>query len=501
MGIQTGIIEKTYITENNLLEISLLSSLAKSAEIITSKSGWVKGIDSLMADLGRITNVSRVWIFQVLELDSEQIIQDYAFEWAVDPKYIQLGMPVFKEFSHKLDDQGYRKLIESRKKGEWQKVITNKLEDSWLKSSLAKQDIKSMLTIPIIVEEVFWGVLGFDDCKREYDWPETEITLLRIASFFISSAVLQNRLSSREKQFNILQQITSSGIWEYDIKTEHLWASTGSTSGSDDLLANKHLSLLHFLKIVHKDDRQNLIETVASFFKIKKEILTHDLRIQNKKGNYQWIEIIGSLGRDSEGKPSKFSGIIIQVDARKKIEIQLKKEAETDHLTGVLNRRIFWKKLEKQIEKSRNRNNIFSLIVFDIDFFKKVNDTWGHSAGDNVLKHFTSLCLRELREGDYFARIGGEEFALILQDSTECIARKVGERILAAVESIPCVTKENKISITTSAGCISYIDNKLDSQAFYKKADEALYMAKECGRNRIICFSNMTNIDPQHKKL
>ncbi len=488
MDIQTGSISEIKSTYANSIDSSLLASLAKSAEILTTKQGWSDGINALLADLGRITKVSRVWIFQILELDSEQITQDYAFEWASEPKYIQLGLPVFKKFTNKLGSGGYRKLVESRSKGEWQKVITSKLPDSWLKTSQVKQNIQSMLTIPIIVENSFWGVLGFDDCEREYDWSEIEINLLRIASFFISSAILQNKLSSREKQFSILQKILSTGAWEYNIQSKHLWSSSGKASPDDDPETERHFSLFEFLMKVHRDDRRILIKAIDIFFKSDKDILSHDLRVMNENGTFQWIEIIGSLVRDSNGNPSKISGILIQADIRKNLEIKLKKEAETDDLTGILNRRIFWKKLKHQINKSKNRNSKFSLLIFDIDHFKHVNDTWGHPAGDKVLKHFTTLCLKELRDGDIFARVGGEEFALLLQNSTEKIALKVGERIRSTVESTPCITGNEEINITVSGVCVTCHDKKINSDSLYKNADESLFEAKNSGRNRIICY-------------
>ena len=491
MNIQTGNMDGFKSKQNNYLEAALLSSLAKSAEILTSENGWSEGINALLEDLGRINNVSRVWIFQILELDSDTITQDYAFEWASHPKYIQLGMQVFRKFTNELGSGDYRKLVESRAKGEWQKVITNKLPDSRLKTSQLEQKIKSMLTLPIMVEQKLWGILGFDDCEREYDWSETEITLLRIATFFISSAVLQNRLSTREKQFEILQKIVSSGAWEYDIKSRHLWSFSDKSSSSGTLLADKHISLSDFLQIVHKDDRKNLFVTVFNFFESHKEVFTHDLRLKQNNGIYNWIEIIGSLSRDSEGNPLKLSGIIISADARKKAELQLKIEAETDSLTGILNRRMFWEKLENQIDKSRNRKNKFSLLIFDIDHFKKVNDTWGHSTGDYILKHFTTICNKELRDGDFFARIGGEEFALILPGSNENIGFNVAERIRKSVKDNSCKVDGHEINITVSAGYVTYKNSEINPQTLYKQADTALYNAKKRGRNKTICFSNI----------
>ena len=101
---------------------ALLSSIARGAEELTSGKGWPEGVNDLLADLGNITGVSRVWIFQVFELTEEYILQDYTFEWAKSPKFVQLGMPTFSMFKVNIDNESYRRLIESRKRGEWQKV-------------------------------------------------------------------------------------------------------------------------------------------------------------------------------------------------------------------------------------------------------------------------------------------------------------------------------------------------------------------------------------------
>jgi len=489
MGIKTGNMNNTGLTRDNLLEVSLLTSLARSAERFTAGERWREGINDLLGDLGRITGVSRVWIFQVLELDAEKITQDYTYEWASAPEYKQLDFPVFRKFTNKLGSGDYRKLVESRMSGEWQKVITSRLSDSFLKTSQTNQNIQSMLTIPIMVDNQLWGVLGFDDCEREYDWSDTEIALLRIASFFIASAILQNRLTVKEKQFGIMQRIVSSGAWEYDVESGHLWSNVNQLSPFLFAEGEVHLSRNDFLKRVHGDDRRDLYEKISSFLAGRENLFTHDLRIRDIAGRYHWVEIISTLGRNSKGFPSKISGIVIDISQRKEKESLLKKAAETDSLTGISNRRMFEHKFHALFESCKNRKSRFSLLIIDIDFFKKVNDTWGHTAGDQVLKHLTILCIKNLRERDVFARVGGEEFALILQDATEETGRTIGERIRKSVESTPTIVAGESISLTISIGCAAYSreDREL---TLYSKADQALYRAKSTGRNRVVCHSD-----------
>ncbi len=143
------------------------------------------------------------------------------------------------------------------------------------------------------------------------------------------------------------------------IGNKHLFTYSELFSSVANSPASKHFSLIDFLELVHEEDKQNLLDITKIFFNENKEILTFDLRVKDTKGKYQWIEIIDTLERDTNENPLKLAGILIKVGSRKKIEIKLKKEAETDHLTGILNRRVFWEKLDHQINKSKNRNNSF----------------------------------------------------------------------------------------------------------------------------------------------
>ncbi len=489
-GIETGNFDSIGFTERQLLEVSLLKSLADTAEKFTSGKGWSEGINSLLSDLGHLTGVNRVWIFQVLEVTDDSITQDYTFEWVSDPGYAQIGVSFFNKFTNSLADEGYRKLIESRKRGEWQKVLTFRMEDGWLRKKLLEQDIKSMLTIPIMVEKELWGVLGFDDCEREYDWSDTEIALLRIAAFFISSSVFQNRLRAREKQFEILQQIISTGAWEYDVKSRHIWSSIEKFSTFGMSGEELHLSLFDFLKLVHKQDRRGLFERANAFFSGSRDIANYDLRIRDKNGAYHWVEMIGALGRDSAGEVVKMSGIIIDIGERKQAEVALKKEAETDILTGAKNRRLFEYFIQEQMKIAAVKGKTFSLLLFDIDHFKSINDQWGHSVGDEVLKHFTRISMKNLREGDSFFRIGGEEFALLLSGASAESSRSAAERIRKSVEETPASTAVGSVPFTVSAG-FALCRGRSRIRTLFDMADRALYKAKKDGRNRVIGYCEL----------
>lgn len=153
-----------------------------------------------------------------------------------------------------------------------------------------------------------------------------------------------------------------------------------------------------------------------------------------------------------------------------------------DELTGTYNRR----HLMRLIERASERNRRFSLCLLDIDFFKTINDTHGHAAGDAVLRSFAQTVQHQVRPGDTFGRYGGEEFLLMLPDTPAASARMLADRIRLAIEQMRCAELGTAVTVTVSIGVAEYLPGETMSQAV-GRADEALYAAKSAGRNQVAC--------------
>jgi diguanylate cyclase (GGDEF)-like protein/PAS domain S-box-containing protein len=177
-------------------------------------------------------------------------------------------------------------------------------------------------------------------------------------------------------------------------------------------------------------------------------------------------------------------GTIRDITDRKEFEKELTNMATTDPLTALFNRRKFLEIAGELFDKSMRNIRSFSILMFDLDHFKRVNDTYGHDAGDEVLKKTASTVSALLRKNDYLGRIGGEEFAIIFYDSTLDMITKVGERIRKAVEEME-IEKYPEIHITTSIGISQRGEKHPTFHTIIKNADKALYMAKKEGRNRV----------------
>lgn len=205
---------------------------------------------------------------------------------------------------------------------------------------------------------------------------------------------------------------------------------------------------------------------------------------QIAKGDFsQRVEFLGEFSHS-------FNWMVEQLDAyRQRIlgqNRELERLATTDPLTGVYNRRYFMDFATKEFLRSQRYSHVFSAIQMDIDHFKKINDTHGHAVGDEVIKAFTVMCQEVLRESDVLGRVGGEEFSIILPETEKAGALIVAERIRRAIADLKVYADDHVVRFTVSIGLTSLRQDDAGIEAVLRRADEALYLAKNGGRNKVV---------------
>lgn len=166
--------------------------------------------------------------------------------------------------------------------------------------------------------------------------------------------------------------------------------------------------------------------------------------------------------------------------------------ATVDPLTNVFNRRYFFDRAQVEIEIAKLRKNRTSILLLDIDHFKKINDTYGHPVGDQILLGMVALCQGSLREMDTLARLGGEEFIILLPETGPAAARHIAERLRRTLEHTPIQTDAGPLNVTISIGIISHpiSETDLPIHKLVQRADQAMYLAKRSGRNRVVAWQN-----------
>tara|TARA_R110000737_G_C14557259_1_gene481652 strand:+ start:79 stop:1083 length:1005 start_codon:yes stop_codon:yes gene_type:complete len=174
-------------------------------------------------------------------------------------------------------------------------------------------------------------------------------------------------------------------------------------------------------------------------------------------------------------------------------ELELRQIAATDSLTGAQTRRSFNIEVKREVDRAKRYNRSASFVAFDIDHFKSINDTYGHNAGDVVLQNIAAICKSNLRAVDLFARLGGEEFMIVLPETDRLGAMDVAERLRQIMANTPIIDGDNEIRFTASFGVAVFSGEDGTLEDLLRQADEALYQAKNYGRNRTVFYGDHRN--------
>ena len=210
-----------------------------------------------------------------------------------------------------------------------------------------------------------------------------------------------------------------------------------------------------------------------------------DFLIVTKSGLEKWISHYCYTVYDEDRKPLGIRSSNNDITARKQTEAALEKAARIDPLTGLLNRRALMTRIKSEETRFLRNKRSFCLMMLDIDHFKRVNDTYGHDAGDYILKELSHLMAEKLRLQDVVGRWGGEEFMILLPETDISGASFAAEKLRIAIQNHEFLYHEHQLHITASFGIGVYNDEMTIDQCL-KNADDKLYLAKKQGRNRVV---------------
>jgi len=188
--------------------------------------------------------------------------------------------------------------------------------------------------------------------------------------------------------------------------------------------------------------------------------------------------------KEAKEKAERLAGELREANSR------LKDLVFRDGLTGLFNHRYFQEILDKEVFRSQRYHSFLSLVMFDIDFFKKVNDTYGHPVGDLVLINIAKTAAGAVRSSDVVSRYGGEEFAVILPETDQGGMKVFAERLRRSIEKNTTKTEGSQVKVTISVGGVTFVPgiSKITKELLVDTADKALYASKKNGRNRVTIF-------------
>jgi diguanylate cyclase (GGDEF)-like protein/PAS domain S-box-containing protein len=279
-------------------------------------------------------------------------------------------------------------------------------------------------------------------------------------------------------------------VWDWSLVTNEVSLSKGGKAMfgfADDEIGN---NMSEWNARVHPEDIARLLVQISDFFHSKQDKFVAEYRVRCKDDSWKWILTRGMVShRDENGRVIRMIGTHTDLTERKQAEETIQRQAHYDALTQLPNRRLFRDRLEQTIKTAKRESAPFALMLIDLDHFKEVNDTLGHDAGDFLLVDAAQRILHCVRESDTVARMGGDEFVVILPDidavaSIERIAQHIIDRLAA-----PFLLGEERAFISASIGITLYPADADDIETLMKNADQAMYVAKNLGRNRFSYFT------------
>ncbi|MFD2165966.1 GGDEF domain-containing protein [Thalassotalea euphylliae] len=286
--------------------------------------------------------------------------------------------------------------------------------------------------------------------------------------------------------FNAYGANRGSKIWFFSVLMLHLVVCTNLyvTNASGFHLYYYLVPTGAFLLFELKEKKEKIslsLIAVALYFYCENTLNTSpliDLSAEMNHLIYQSVMLVNML--------EVILVLIIFVNEIEANETQLRRQATTDSLTGIANRHSFFAEGNTLLSRATVENRPLTVLIFDLDYFKRINDLYGHAAGDLCLTEVASVINRHRRPQDFFARIGGEEFALIMPETTAPEALNLAEAMRISIEQhpIPIIGKHD-FNCTASFGIASKMTNSDSLKELLVHADKALYLAKELGRNRV----------------
>jgi diguanylate cyclase (GGDEF)-like protein/PAS domain S-box-containing protein len=352
---------------------------------------------------------------------------------------------------------------------------------------------RSAVAVPMVYNRETIGVLGVGSAS-ELKWSDETVALLRITGEIFMSALQRNRveraLRESEARYRLMAENSTDIISRTTTSGVILYASDASRR----LLGYDPAELVGkpIYEFMHPDDRE---ETRHLSFLINETTpTTYTYRLIKKSGAAMWFETTSRAVRNPSTKEvDEFISVSRDITERKIVEEQIEHQAYHDALTGLPNRRLFRDRLTIALAHARRMDTPLAVVFLDLDRFKDVNDSLGHSFGDELLKAIAIRLKTALRQEDSIARMGGDEFTILIANlKTPNDAAKIAQKILEVVAQ-PLRIEGTEVFITTSVGIALFPNDGDTAEALLKNADHAMYRAKEAGPNLVQLFTPSMN--------
>lgn len=346
---------------------------------------------------------------------------------------------------------------------------------------------------------------------------ETRLTLLNddagrpdllvgISRDITSRLVREREVRDTEERVRLALLCAGDSVWDFDIDSSAMHYADGWEALLGYDRAELEPTLEGYLRLIHPEDSAKFRASLESHVRGETSDFMCEFRVRSKDGGWRWLLSRGRLWSRAPGAPRHVIGTHTDITARKVAEVamsrantklhsqideirtlqmRLAEQAVRDPLTGLFNRRYLDGTLEREVARARREGHPLSIVMLDVDHFKRLNDSYGHQAGDEVLKALGDLLRADTRAEDIACRYGGEEFLVLLPSMPLETAKERAERWRSQLEQHDFVFGNFPLSVTASFGVSGYPHHGKTPDELTRAADTALYSAKNNGRNRV----------------
>ncbi|MFW2373985.1 MAG: putative bifunctional diguanylate cyclase/phosphodiesterase [Gammaproteobacteria bacterium] len=345
-------------------------------------------------------------------------------------------------------------------------------------------------------------VLALSDAK-EFD--ELAIAFNKMTGHLhVAQMQLENKHQAMARQSGHLKAMLNSVnavIWQANATNGDLIFVSQDAEGLLGYPIEQWYGPGFLLHKVYADDYPMLKDSLESL-RIKHRQINIDIRLLHLNQKLIWVRIIASSENDQDSQCQMIRGLILNIEYEKSREQKIIYLAEHDALTGLMNRRSFQENLNSHVAYGSRYGHSSALFFIDLDHFKYINDTYGHSAGDGYLLQIADRLKNSIRETDVLGRLGGDEFGVILPFADHQEATKVADNLLHALSGKSWNYDGKKVRMSASIGITLFPKKNKSPEDFLTEADSAMYVAKSLGRNRSHMFDeNDANMAKMHSKV
>ena len=482
----------------------MLAAVASAVQDLLHGDDGAERLDDLMGRLGAAAEADRAFVFQNVRSPDGRLWMDLVAEWEVDGVrriFDDPGNhlhPYAPDFSRRIDVFG--------KGGEVVGVVEELPEPE--RSVLAREDVLSTASVPIMVGTEWWGFIGFDDCSTPRGWTDAEVQGLRAASEALGH-MLQRYLDEDTRRFSEDQfrSMVEEGPAVVYIDGPDEGASSVYISPQIERVLGYRPDEWYddpdlWSKVLHPDDVARALAENERHNETG-EPFVMEYRMFHKDGRVIWVHDEAAMVRDERGVPRFSHGVMMDISARKRADEDVAFLAYHDELTGLPSRSMFEELLALSIDRASRHDGAVAAVCVDIDDFRLVNDSLGHQTGDQLLRMVADRLREATRETDLVARRGGDTFLMLIADleresagdmdaavvRAEAAAQRVQEAMAA-----PFKVAGTEVYLSVSIGISLYPLDGEDANTLHRNAEAAMYESKKSGSSGYVVSSRGRSI-------